>query len=72
MNINVHASLSCIPRIVFIDIESVCIQQQSAPGEEAVEGEHTDARTRVCALRFLKIDHNLLRINCQTILRNPS
>lgn len=55
-----------------MDVESICIQQQSAPGEEALEGEHTNARTRVCALRILKIDHNLLRINHQTILRDPS
>lgn len=60
------------PRIVFIDVQSICIQQQSAPGEEAPEGERTNASTRVCALRNLKIDHNLLGINHQTILGDSS
>lgn len=50
----------------------MCIQQQAAPGEEAAEGQHTNARTRVRAPVILKIDHNLLRIDNQTILRDSS
>lgn len=35
------------PRIVFVDIQCVCVQQQSTPGEEAVRGQHANVGTRV-------------------------